>query len=119
MFEYLIRKTEFYESKEEFLSLTLHKHYNNPQKDQIQKEVEFLIVIQWYTDLKVKSRYFHRRLLEFLRPTSLQSVEFKDGFIALIRKAGNNKEKIIEVCILLIYMKINRVSYSVIDRNCE
>lgn len=98
MFNYLKRKTDYYESKEEFLSLTLHKHYNNPQKDQIQKEVDFLKVIEWYVDLKVKSRYFHRRLLEFLRPSSLQSGEFKEGFNALIRNASENKEKIIETC---------------------
>ena len=98
MFAYLIRKTEFYESKEEFLALTLYKHYNNPHKDQIPQEIDFLKVIAWYTGLKVKSRYFHRRLLEFLRPSSLQSEEFKDGFKTIISKANDKKEMIIEIC---------------------
>ena len=98
MFDYLKRKTDYYGSKEEFLSLTLHKHYNNPQKDQIQKEIDFLKVIEWYVDLKNKSRYFHRRLLEFLRPSSLQTQEFKDGFKKIISKAKNNKDVIVEIC---------------------
>lgn len=98
MLDYLISKTCYYESKDEFLSLTFHKHYNNPKKGQLQKEIDFLKVIGWYTGLKVKSKYFHRRLLQFLRPSSLHSGEFKDGFNALIRKATDNKEKIIEIC---------------------
>jgi GTPase SAR1 family protein len=98
MFDYLKRKTALYASREQFLGFSLQKHYNNHNKCQTQMEIDFLSVIEWYVGLEVESRYFHNRLLEFLRPAEINSNEFKEGFRTMVREVGDNKKRIIEIC---------------------
>ena len=98
LFNYLQKKVAFLEVQKDYFSLSLHKHYDNPTKDSIQKEKDFLIVIKWYADLTEKSEYLHKKLVEYLRPTAIQSDEFKTGFKLLIDKAGKNIERVVDIC---------------------
>jgi hypothetical protein len=98
LFIYLKEKLHLLDKKENYFSLSLHKHYSNPDKDQLQSELDFLKVILWYSELENKSEYLHKKLVEYLRPMQIQSEEFKKEFIQLIKDAGNNEDKVIDLC---------------------
>lgn len=98
LFNYLKDKIVVIEKQNDYLSLSSHDHYDNYKKDPQQTEMEFLSVIQWYADLEIKSEYVHKKLVEYLRPIQIKSEAFKSGFKELINNAGNNPDKIIDLC---------------------
>jgi hypothetical protein len=98
LFSYLKEKLSLLEEKGDYFSLSLHKHYSNPEKDSVQNELDFLNAILWYAELKDKSEYLHKKLVEYLRPVQIKSTDFRDGFFKLIDEAGNNLDKIIDLC---------------------
>lgn len=98
LFNYLKAKIVVIEKQNDYLSLSSHDHYDNHKKDPQQTEMEFLYVIQWYADLEIKSEYIHKKLVEYLRPIQIKSEKFKSGFKELINNAGNNPDKIINLC---------------------
>lgn len=95
---YLKEKILLLEKQKDYFSLSLHKHYTNPSKDSVQAELDFLQVINWYSELTEKSEYLHKKFVEYLRPTQINSEEFKNGFKQLIVNAGNEKTKVIDLC---------------------
>lgn len=101
LFDYLKERVSILEKENDYFSLSLHQHYNNPNKNAIQTEVDFLTVIKWYAELPVKNEYLHKKIVEFLRPTQLISLEFSDGLKELIFNAGDDKSKIIDLFIAL------------------
>ena len=85
------------EKENKYFSLSLHKHYNNPNKEETQIEIDFLKVINWFAQLPSKNEYLHKKIVEFLRPTQLTSSEFKDGFKQLVIACGEAKTMIIDL----------------------
>lgn len=98
LFQYLKNKIKYIESQGGYVSLSLHEHYDNPEKSSIQKEIDFILVIEWYTELNEKSEYIHKKLVEYLRPGLIQSEEFKEAFKSLIDNAGDELARKITIC---------------------
>ncbi len=97
LFNYLQVRVSILEKENNYFSLSLHKHYNNPTKDAIQIEIDFLKVINWYAALPSKNKYLHKKIVEFLRPIQLTLSSFSDGFKDLIVACGEDKTKIIDL----------------------
>lgn len=97
LFDYLQERVSILEKENNYFSLSLHKHYNNPNKEVKQTELDFLKVISWFTELPSKNENLHKKIVEFLRPTQLVSSEFFDGFKNLIVACGGDKTKIIDL----------------------
>jgi hypothetical protein len=97
LFDYLKERISILEKGNNYFSLSLHKHYNNPNKDATQIELDFLKVISWFAELPSKNEYIHKKIVEFLRPTQLTSSEFSDGFKKLVIDVGEDKTKIIDL----------------------
>lgn len=97
LFEYLKERVSILEKENNYFSLSLHQHYNNPNKDVTQIELDFLKVINWFSELQRKNEYLHKSIVEFLRPTQLTSTEFSIGFKKLVIDAGEDKTKIIDL----------------------
>jgi hypothetical protein len=98
LFQYLKDKIKYLKDQDGYVSLSLHEHYDNHEKSQIQKETDFITVIEWYSELTEKLEYIHKKLVEYLRPTIIQSEEFKIGFKTLIDNAGDDLAKKITIC---------------------
>lgn len=97
LFDYLKERVSILEKENNYFSLSLHKHYNNPNKDITQIELDFLKVIKWFAELPSKNEYLHKKIVEFLRPTQLTSSEFSDGFKKLVDSRSEDKTKIIDL----------------------
>jgi hypothetical protein len=97
LFDYLQERVSMLEKENKYFSLSLHKHYNNPNKEETQIEIDFLKVINWFAQLPSKNEYLHKKIVEFLRPTQLTSSEFKDGFKQLVIACGEAKTMIIDL----------------------
>ena len=97
LFDYLQERVSILEKENNYFSLSLHKHYNNPNKEVTQIELDFLKVISWFAELPSKNEYLHKKIVEFLRPTQLTSSEFSDGFKNLVVACGGDKTKIIDL----------------------
>jgi hypothetical protein len=98
LFQYLKEKIELIVSNKKSMRFAYHKQYNNPSKTSLQSEKDFIKVILWYSNLESKNKYIHKSLVEFLRPAEITSDEFISDFKALVKGAGNNLEKIVEIC---------------------
>ncbi|TDK50862.1 hypothetical protein [Algoriphagus formosus] len=98
LFLYLKKKVETITKQSKYISLSYHKHYNNPEKEQLQTEKDFLKVVQWYGELESKSEYIHKALVEFLRPIQIQSEVFKTEFKKLIEECGDNIDRAVDLC---------------------
>lgn len=98
LLKYLIEKIEFVEKSKKSIYLSYHKRYTNASKSSGQTEMDFLKVINWYAELKTKSDYIHKVLVEFLRPEKVESDSFKTSFKELITCAGDNIERIVDLC---------------------
>lgn len=85
LFKYLQEKFEYSIQQNDYLDISLTRHYNHPQKDQQKIEQDFLHSIKWYTELKVKNNY-HLKLVEFLRPTKIEVESFAPSLNDLIFK---------------------------------
>lgn len=97
LFDYLKERVSMLEKDNNYFSLSLHKHYNNPNKDKTQAELDFLKVINWFAGLPDKNEYLHKRIVEFLRPLQLISLEFSDGFKQLVIDSKGDKTRIIDL----------------------
>lgn len=98
LFEYLKIKIKHLEDQDGYIDFSVHEYYDNHEKSQIQKETDFINVIEWYSEAIEKSEYIHKKIVEYLRPTIIQTEEFKIGFKLLIHKAGDNLAKKITIC---------------------
>ncbi len=98
LFTYLKEKISLIEKEKKTIYLSYHKHYSNPHKEPNQSEEDFVKVIKWYAELENKSDYIHKVLVEFIRPAEIKSERFKSDFKVLIEEAGDNIEKIVDLC---------------------
>ena len=85
LFKYLQVKIEYSILQNDYLDISLTRHYNHPQKEQEQIEQDFLFVLEWYAELKEKNSY-HLKLVEFLRPIKIEVETFNPILADLIFK---------------------------------
>lgn len=101
LFNYIKKRISILEDENNDFSLSLHMHYYNPNKDTTKAEVDFLQVVNWYAELPSKKENLHKKIVQFLKPNQLSSLEFYDGFKRLIIDAGVDKNKILDLFIAL------------------
>lgn len=97
LFEYLKNRVSLLERRKNYFSLSLRKHYNNPRKERNQFEVDFLKVIAWYAELPNKDKYLHKKIVKYLRPTKIASLDFANGFKTLVQKSKNDKSRLLDL----------------------
>ncbi|MDP2237108.1 MAG: hypothetical protein Q8J88_11810 [Bacteroidales bacterium] len=97
LFDYLKERVSILEKENNYFSLSLHKHYNNPNKNETKIELDYLKVINWFAELPIKNEYLHKKIVEFFRPTQLISPEFYSGFKKLVVDAGGDRIKIVDL----------------------
>ncbi len=67
--------------------------FYNPKKDNSQRELDYLEAIKWYIKISNPQKDIHQRILAELKPKTLESIDFYNGFKRLIGEV-ENKNKI-------------------------
>ncbi len=87
---YLINRVNFLEKEGRYFSISIDRYYNNPDKSEVQNEVDFLRIVKWYANLETKNEYTHKKLVEYLSPSKLKTSEFRNGFQDLVSEAKDD-----------------------------
>ncbi|MCZ4695138.1 hypothetical protein DWB61_08685 [Ancylomarina euxinus] len=85
LFKYLQEKFEDSIKQQDYLDISLTRHYNYPHKKTEDVERNFLTAIEWYTELNKKNSY-HLELVEYLRPINIDVNNFSPLLTELINK---------------------------------
>lgn len=79
--------------------------FYNPKKDNTQRELDYLEAIKWYIEISNPQKDIHQRILAELKPKTLESIDFYNGFKRLIGEV-ENKNKISDA-----FLAINILGY--------
>lgn len=98
LFNYLTQKVDYIDKNPNLFGLSFYVGYSNRQTDVSQKEDNFIYAIQWFASLKNKSKYIHKKLLEFLIPEKIFSETLEQKLSIIVNLNKNNHAYLIELC---------------------